>query len=57
MQCNIMQRQYCSAQITYNNMRMMEQMSERLNELREEVRAIREKAEKDEGSSLINPME
>lgn len=57
MQCNIMQRQYCSSQITYNNMKMMERMSEQLNELRDELRAIKEKAEHDEIESLINPIE
>ena len=57
MQCNIMQRQYCSSQITYNNMKMMERMSEQLSELRDELRAIKEKAEHDEIESLINPIE
>lgn len=57
MQCNIMQRQYCSSQITYNNMKMMERMSEQLNELRDELKAIKEKAEQDEHDSLINPIE
>ena len=57
MQCNLIQRQYCSSQITYNNMKMMERMSEQLKELREELKAIKEKAESDESNVLINPME
>ena len=57
MQCNIMQRQYCSAQITYNNMRMMEKLSEQLKEMQDELKSIKEKAEQDKEGELINPVE
>ena len=56
MQCNIIQRQYCSSQITYNNMKMMERMSEQISELREELRKVSDKVDNDDESDLINPI-
>jgi hypothetical protein len=55
MKCNIMQRQYCSAQIAYNNMRMMEQMTEQISSIREELEVLKKNGGGQE-ESLINPI-
>ena len=57
MQCSIIQRQYCSSQLCYNNMRMMERVSERLEEMLEILRGIRDRSDRERNGVLINPVE
>ena len=52
MGCTIFQRQYCASQITYNNMRILEQMAATIASLQDKIEAI----QSNEGT-LINPIE
>lgn len=57
MNCNIMQRQYCASQISYNNMNMMGQMAIALEALSQKFDLLEEKIDKKEETALINPIE
>ena len=59
MSCNIYQRQYCASQISYSNMKMLEQMTELLNSLDDKVKGMEMKIDAIQNSEavLINPME
>lgn len=42
MECSIVQRQYCSSQIAYSNMRMLEQMSQTMAEMSKKIEALQD---------------
>ena len=44
MACTVFQRQYCSAQLAYSNMRMLELMQQTINELKDDVSKLQETA-------------
>lgn len=57
MGCTIFQRQYCASQIAYNNMRMMERISESLTAMGQELQTLKELAQRNpEEPELINPI-
>lgn len=42
MTCSVMQRQYCSTQIAYNTMRMLEQLPEVLAKMQDSIKDVQE---------------
>ena len=40
MACTIFQRQYCASQLSYSNMRMLEQMQKDISEMWKKIEAI-----------------
>lgn len=42
MMCSVMQRQYCSTQIAYNTMRMLEQLPEVLAKMQDNIKDVQE---------------
>jgi len=51
MACTMFQRQYCSSQIAYNNMRLLGELQKDIAGLRERVEAIQ-----NNDTTLINPI-
>ena len=52
MGCTIFQRQYCASQIAYNNMRILDNVMAKINDLATKVDAIQNNE-----AVLFNPME
>ena len=40
MECTILQRQYCSSQLAYSNMRMLEQMGQMMSDISKKIEAM-----------------
>lgn len=45
MACTIYQRQYCASQLSYNNMRMLEQMQQTISVMQQTIRNINDEIE------------
>ena len=52
MTCNPFQRQFCASQLSYNNMLMMEQMTQLVKAIEEKVEALQNNE-----ATLIEPLD
>ena len=56
MKCTHYQRVYCSSQIAYNNMKMLEELTQQVVNLQASVKVLEENLE-DQDEGFINPIE
>lgn len=58
MMCSVMQRQYCSTQIAYNTMRMLEQLPELLSKMQDSIKDVQESVRilSGDGIEILKPI-